>query len=58
MINQEDNLVILTEFLEKGDCRLLIIYSNIQGGLIPTTSYPTTTKTKVATIQFRGFNDT
>jgi len=47
MVSQEDNLVLLSEFLEKGDCRVLVVYANQQGQLTPSTSFPSTTKTKV-----------
>ena len=47
MMSQEDNLVLLSEFLEKGDCRVLVVYANQQGQLTPSTSFPSTTKTKV-----------
>ena len=47
MMSQEDNLVLLSEFLEKGECRVLVVYANQQGQLMPSTSFPNTTKTKV-----------
>ena len=47
MMSQEENLVLLSEFLEKGDCRVLVVYANQQGQLTPSTSFPNTTKTKV-----------
>ena len=46
-MSQEENLVLLSEFLEKGDCRVLVVYANQQGQLTPSTSFPNTTKTKV-----------
>ena len=46
-MSQDENSVILMEFLEKGECRLLIIYSSPQGLLTPITTYPSTTKAKV-----------
>ncbi len=49
-MSQDENVVMLTEFLEKGDSQLLIIYSNPQGQLTPITTYPTTTKAKVRVI--------
>lgn len=52
MANQEENLVILNDFLETADCRLLIIFSTPQGQLTPTTTYPGLTKTKVREIHF------
>ena len=30
MMSQEENLVLLSEFLEKGDCRVLVVYANQQ----------------------------
>ena len=48
MVSQEDNLVLLSEFLEKGDCRVLVVYANQQGQLTPSTSFPNTTKMKVS----------
>lgn len=50
MISVDDNAVMFTEFLEKGDCRLLIVYVNSQGQLTPTTTYPGITKAKVRTV--------
>ena len=47
MISQEDNLVMLTEFLEKGDSLILVIYVNQQGQLTPINDFPTTSKNKV-----------
>ncbi len=47
MVSQDENTVTLTEFLEKGDCRLLIVYVNSQGQLTPTTTFPGLTKAKV-----------
>ena len=48
MASQDENMAVLTEFLEKGECRLLIVYGNAQGQLTPILSYPGSTKTKVA----------
>ena len=47
MINQEENLVILTDFLEKGESLVLVIYVNQQGQLTPINDFPTTSKNKV-----------
>ncbi len=47
MYSQDENMALVTEFLEKGDCRLLIVYANTQGQLTPTLSYPGTMKAKV-----------
>jgi len=49
MTSQEDNVTILMDFLEKSDIKLLIIYTNSQGQLAPTNSYPGATKAKVRT---------
>lgn len=54
MASQDENTVMLMEFLEKAECRLLIVYSNSQGQLTPTTTYPGTTKTKVRNQQERA----
>ena len=51
MMSQEDNLVLLSEFLEKGECRVLVVYANQQGQLMPSTSFPNTTKTKVVCVR-------
>lgn len=48
MVSLDENTVMLMEFLEKGDCRLLIIYVNSQGQLSTTTTYPGATKAKVS----------
>ena len=42
--------MLLSEFLEKGDCRVLVVYANQQGQLTPSTSFPNTTKTKVVCV--------
>lgn len=47
MASQDENMMIIIDFLEKGECRLLIIYASPQGQLIPITTYPATTKAKV-----------
>lgn len=46
--------MLLSEFLEKGDCRVLVVYANQQGQLTPSTSFPNTTKTKVVFAYARG----
>lgn len=51
MVSQEDNLVLIQEFLEKGDVRVLVIAANQQGQLTPATTFPPTTKTKVHLVQ-------
>ena len=47
MISQEENLVMINEFLEKGENLVLIIYANSQGALTPVTDFPPTSKNKV-----------
>ena len=46
MTSQEENLVMLSEFLEKADKRLLVIYVSSTGQLTPDWSFPSSTKTK------------
>ena len=46
MMSQEDNVVLLQDFLEKGDSRMLIVYVTPQGQMQPTAEFPTSTKTK------------
>ena len=47
-MSQEENGVMLTEFLEKGDSLVLVIYVNQQGQLTPINDFPATSKNKVA----------
>ena len=47
MISQEENRVMLTEFLEKNDFLVLVIYVNPQGQLTPINDFPATSKNKV-----------
>lgn len=47
MMNVEESVVILTEFLEKGDSLILVIYVNPQSMLTPINDFPTTSKNKV-----------
>lgn len=47
MIGQEENLVMINEFLEKADQRLLVLALTPQGQIFPTNSFPTSSKTKV-----------
>ena len=51
MMSQEENGVILTEFLEKGDSLVLVIYINQQGQLTPINDFPATSKNKVFNIR-------
>ena len=46
MVSQEDNVVMLQDFLEKGDTRVLVVYVTSQGQLQPTTEFPVTSKHK------------
>lgn len=45
-MSQEENLVIFNEFLERGDRRILVIYLNPSGQLLPMETFPTTAKAK------------
>lgn len=47
MISQEENLVILMDFLDKGESLVLVIYVNQQGQLTPVNDFPATSKNKV-----------
>lgn len=47
MIGQEENLVMINEFLEKADQRLLVLALTPQGQIFPSNSFPTSSKTKV-----------
>lgn len=47
MISQEDNTVMLMEFLDKAESRILVIYLNQQGQLTPINQFPSTSKNKV-----------
>lgn len=49
MLSQEDNMIMVQEFLEKGDQRILVIAANQQGQLAPAYTFPPSTKTKVRT---------
>ena len=46
MAGQEDNLVLLSEFLEKPEKRLLVIYLASNGQLTPDTAFPSSSKNK------------
>ena len=48
MVSQEENLVILNEFLEKADKRLLVIALTPQSQIYPSTSFPASSKTKAS----------
>ena len=47
MLSQEENLVVINEFLEKTDKRVLVIALTPQGQMFPSVSFPTSSKTKV-----------
>ena len=47
MTSQEENSVILMDFLEKGESLVLVIYVNQQGQLTPINDFPATSKNKV-----------
>lgn len=47
MASIEENMAIITDFLEKGDSKILVIYVNQQSQLTPINSFPSTTKQKV-----------
>ena len=44
--------MILMEFLDKGECRVLVIYVNQQGQLTPINQFPSTSKNKASIIIF------
>ena len=46
MISQEENLVMLSEFLEKADKRILVIYLASTGQLTPDFAFPSSSKNK------------
>ena len=47
MLSQEENLVMINEFLEKADQKVLVLALTPQGQIYPATSFPTSSKTKV-----------
>ena len=47
MMSVDENMVIINDFLEKGDARVLVIYLNQQSQLTPINSFPSSTKQKV-----------
>ena len=49
MLSQEENLVMMNEFLEKADKRMLVVAATPQGQLYPSESFPPSSKTKVRT---------
>ena len=48
MLSQEEYLVMINEFLEKTDRLLLVIALTPQSQLYPSTSFPTSSKTKAS----------
>jgi dynein heavy chain len=46
MMSQEENLVLVNEFMERGDRHIMVIYANASGQLVPMNTFPTTTKAK------------
>ena len=49
MMNVEESVVVLTDFLEKGESLVLVIYVNQQGILTLINDFPNTSKNKVCT---------
>ena len=47
MMSQEENLVMINEFLEKADQRMLVLALSPQGQICPSDSFPASSKTKV-----------
>ena len=47
MMSQEDNVTLISDFLEKGDCRVLIVSASQQGQFVPSAEFPSSTKNKV-----------
>lgn len=46
MLSQDDFAMMLNEFLEKGDCRVLLISLTNAGQLQPTNMFPSALKNK------------
>lgn len=46
MMSQDENSVLMTEFLEKADKRVLVIHLLPSGQLAPIDTFPTTNKNK------------
>lgn len=46
MMSQEENSIMLTEFMEKADKKVLVVHLLPSGQLAPMDSFPTTTKNK------------
>lgn len=45
-MSQEDNLVMINEYMERGDRRVLVIHLSSNGQLVPMATFPTSSKTK------------
>lgn len=52
MISQDENMVMVMDFLEKADVKVLVIFVSQQGQLTPMNSFPTSTKQKVMVVRF------
>ena len=50
MMSQEENLVLINEFLEKADKRVLVLALTPQGQIVPSNSFPTSSRTKVGVL--------
>ena len=46
MIGSEENVMLVNEFLEKGDCRVLLITLTQAGALQPAVTFPSSLKAK------------
>ena len=46
MMSQEDNLVMINEYMERGDRRILVISLSSNGQLVPMITFPTSSKAK------------
>ena len=46
MLSQDEYSILINEFLEKGDCRVLLISLTAAGQLQPDSNFPTTLKNK------------
>ncbi len=56
MLSQEENMVLVQEFLEKADHRVLVIAASQQGQLTPAYTFPPSSKTKVGPKQTTMFD--
>ena len=46
MLSQDEFAMMLNDFLEKGDCRVLLISLTSAGQLLPTNKFPSALKNK------------